>query len=266
MPHEAANQTAVRIAAELRALGVRTGGLLLVHSSLSSLGRVPGGPETVVRGLFGALGHEGTLLLPALSYESVNARHPFFDVRRTPSCIGAIPEYFRLRLGTLRSQHPTHSVCGIGALAAAVLGEHHLDHTPCGEHSPFRRVRDLGGQILFLGCGLRPNTSMHGVEELAETPYLFGGDVTYRVVRADGSAFDLTCRRHAFAGWRQKYDRVQRLLIEGVELKQGRVLAAECFLLEAAALWERALRAMQSNPYYFVERETTPDDPHEEAP
>ena len=33
-----------RIAADLRALGVKAGGVLLVHSSFKSLGPVPGGP------------------------------------------------------------------------------------------------------------------------------------------------------------------------------------------------------------------------------
>ena len=52
-----------KIAADLLDLGVRQGGLLLVHASLSSLGQVPGGPETVIQGLLGALGEEGTLLM-----------------------------------------------------------------------------------------------------------------------------------------------------------------------------------------------------------
>ena len=76
------------------ALGVRRGDRLLVHSSLRSLG---GGfsPDDVIRGLLEALGEEGTLMFPALSYESCNAGHPVFDVLRTPSNVGVIPEKFR---------------------------------------------------------------------------------------------------------------------------------------------------------------------------
>ena len=86
-----------RIAAGLREAGVEPGGVALVHSSLSSLGHVPDGAETVVGGLLEALGAEGTLLMPALSYEHVHAGQSRFDVRRTPANIGAIPEYFRTR-------------------------------------------------------------------------------------------------------------------------------------------------------------------------
>src|SRR4051812_43450965 len=56
------------LAAQLRAAGVRAGGPLLVHSSMSSLGHVPGGPDTVLDALQDAVGDGGTLVLPTLSY------------------------------------------------------------------------------------------------------------------------------------------------------------------------------------------------------
>ena len=243
-----------KIAHDLLACGLRRGGIVLVHSSLSSLGHVPGGAETVVQGLLEALSPEGTLLLPALSYEHVGAHQRVFDVLRTLSNVGAIPEHFRTRAGTLRSICPTHSVCGVGPLAGEMLGEHHLDDTPCGPHSPFRKLRDRGGQILFLGCGLRPNTSMHGVEELAQPPYLFEpAAITYRVILADGREMDLALRHHSFPGYRQRYDRVGALLEPGVELHVGPVLQATAHLLEARAMWRRALAALEKDKLYFVE-------------
>lgn len=243
-----------KIAQNLLECGLRPGGVVLVHSSLSSMGYVPGGPETVIRGLLEALGPEGTLLLPALSYEHVGAHHPVFDVLHTPSNVGAIPEHFRTREGTLRSICPTHSVCGVGPLAKAVLGEHHLDETPCGPHSPFRKLRDLGGQIVFLGCGLRPNTSMHGVEELAQPPYLFGETITYRVILITGEEIKLRLRHHDFQGFRQRYERIEPLLTPGKEIRVGKVLAATTYLLEARAMWQKALAALEKDRLFFVER------------
>ena len=61
-------EAAARIAEGLIGAGVRSGGTVLVHSSLKSMGPVPGGPETVILGLLEALGPEGPLLLPALRY------------------------------------------------------------------------------------------------------------------------------------------------------------------------------------------------------
>lgn len=242
-----------RITEDLLSAGLRRGAAVLVHSSLSSMGYVPGGAETVIRGLLAALGPDGTLLMPAFSYDCVGAARPVFDVLRTPSNVGTIPEYFRARPGTIRSINPTHSVCGIGAQAADILRNHHLDETACEAHSPFRLLRDYEGQILFLGCGLKPNTSIHGVEALVEPPYLFGPTITYRVILPDGNETSMKCRSFDFTGWAQRYDRVGPLL-EGDGLKTGKVLAAAVHVLECRLMWEKALIALRRDPFFFVER------------
>jgi len=249
-----ARATRERLAADLAALGVRPGSVLLVHSSLSALGWVEGGAATVVAGLRQVLGPYGTLLVPALTYASVDASQTRFEQANTPSCVGAISEHFRTHEAQQRSLAPTHSVCGTGPQAAQVLSRHHLDGTPCGPNSPFRAVRDRAGAILFLGCGMRPNTSMHGVEELAEAPYLFGGTYTYRLVDARGQESTARHRHHGFGRWRQRYDRLEPLLTEGSEIRRGHVLEATCYLLRARPMWQRALDAMTADPFFFVER------------
>jgi len=241
-----------QIAADLCALGLQPGSVVLVHSSLRSLGPVPGGAETVVRGFLRALGEDGTLLMPALSYENVNAEQPVFDVLRTPSCVGALPEYFRTRIGTLRSVHPTHSVAGIGARAEELLAGHEADTTPCGPHSPFSRLREVGGQLCFLGCGLRPNTSMHAVEEHITPPYLFGPELTYTLRLADGSERQQTYRRHGFTGWLQRYDRIADLLGPDA-LHTGTCLQAITHVINTRPMWDAALAALRNDPFHFVD-------------
>ena len=246
-------KTQIQIANDLTALGLREGGVVLVHASLRSLGKVPGGAETVVRGLLRVLGENGTLLMPALSYAQVNADNSVFDVLRTPSCIGVLPEYFRTRHCTIRSVHPTHSVSGVGAKAESLLEEHHLDTTPCGEHSPFHRLREVRGQVLFLGCGLRPNTSMHAIEELVQPPYLLGDPVDYRIILAPGKEMNMRVRRHNFGIWGQRYDRLGPLLDED-GLKRGKVLEATVDLVDCEQMWEEALAALKKDPFFFVEK------------
>src|SRR5688572_7404386 len=65
--HDAINRGAApltrsRLVHDLAALGVRPGGLLMVHTRLSALGWVVGGSGTVVQGLLDALGPDGTLM------------------------------------------------------------------------------------------------------------------------------------------------------------------------------------------------------------
>ena len=140
-------------------------------------------------------------------------------------------------------------------MRAELLADHELDTTPVGPHSPFRKVRDAGGQLLFLGCGLRPNTSMHGVEELVEPPYLYTDELDFRILlsRPGGGELTMRLRRHNFVGWEQRYDRLEPLMT-GKELRTGRVLAASAHLLEAAPMWDVALAALRRDPLYFVDK------------
>jgi aminoglycoside 3-N-acetyltransferase len=248
------NSAITHIRNDLLDLGVIRGGTLLVHASLKSLGELEGGPETIIQALLDAVGCDGTLMMPALSYATVNKANPYFDQRNTPSCVGALPEYFRKREGTLRSVHPTHSVSACGRNARKILGDHHLDTTPCGPHSPFRRLREIGGQILMLGCGMCPNTSMHAIEEVAEVPYLLKDKLDdYNITLENGSAINMSVRRHNFTGhYLQRYDRLEPLL-SGNAIKTGMVLEASCHLMDCSLMWKMALDKMHDSPFHFVD-------------
>lgn len=240
------------IVSDLRALGVMPGDTVLVHSSLRSLGTVPGGAETVIRGLLEAVGEGGTLLMPALSYATVSAKQPLFHALWTASCVGAIPEAFRTRPGTLRSVHPTHSVCACGVRAAELISRHHEDRTPVGSNSPFALLPKVGGKVLMLGCGLCPNTAMHGAEELVGPDYLLlRQPVTYVICDEEG-LHPVEHRRHDFHGYAQRYDRIEMVMPAG--LTRGKVLQADCCLMDAGLMWQAAEEALRRDPHFFVER------------
>lgn len=242
-----------RIIRELLGLGIGSGDTLLVHSFLKSLGLDRPDIALVPEVFLEVLGEKGTLLMPALSYSTVTREQPFFSAADTPSCVGALTEYFRTMPGSVRSLHPTHSVCASGYRVVEMTRYHGRDITPVGENSPFRLLPDYGGKILFLGYGLSPNTSVHGIEETVMTPYvLLSEKVAYRIRNNEGITEMREHYVHDFEGWIQRYDRMESVLDQD-ELKRGNLLAADCYVMDAAALWKKGTELLKSDPYSLVE-------------
>lgn len=79
---------------DLLKLGIKKDDTILMHSSLSALGYIEGGADTLIDTLLDVL-CEGTLLMPALSYDFVTGDNPVFDVNNTQSCVGKVTETFR---------------------------------------------------------------------------------------------------------------------------------------------------------------------------
>ena len=238
---------------QLRALGLEPGDTVLMHSSMKALGTKQT-PEAFLREIIEALGPEGTLLLPALTYANVTADRPLFSVRVSEPCIGLLPRTFFHMEGVKRSLHPTHSVCAFGKRAAELTAQHALDDTPVGPHSPFMLLPAHGGKLLFVGDVLRCCTMMHGIEEIANTPYTLQKERTrYIIEDCDGNRTPRDMIGHDFAGWKQEYGRIRDILAPPA-IRTGRVGEAGCTLIDAAALVQRALEKLRENPYFFVSK------------
>jgi aminoglycoside 3-N-acetyltransferase len=107
--------SAKRVVEQLRALGVRQGGVLLVHTSFRAVRPVEGGPLGLIRALRLALGSDGTLVMPTMT-----DGESLFDPRSTPtSGMGITAETFWRQLGVVRSTHPGGSFAAEGPAGPA---------------------------------------------------------------------------------------------------------------------------------------------------
>jgi aminoglycoside 3-N-acetyltransferase len=166
--------TRSQLAGELRAIGVREGGVLMVHTRMSAIGWVAGGADGVVGALLDALGPEGTLMAYT-SWEEhgygIVAEPPVFDpvTARAARDHGRVPERVRTWPGARRSFHPEASVAAVGARADWLTRDHPQDDG-YGAASPFGRLCDAEGQVLMLGAPLDTITLLHHAEAIARVP------------------------------------------------------------------------------------------------
>jgi aminoglycoside 3-N-acetyltransferase len=193
-----------RLCRDFAALGVGLGQVVLLHSSVSSIGLVVGGARTVVAALRDRLGSYGTLVVPTgTSANSDTSPHyraavtgmtgrevtqhraamPAYDPETTPSNeMGRIAEHVRRLPGAMRSAHPHTSFAALGP-QAKFLTDGHARECLLGERSPLARLHDAEALVLLLGVGYDRCTAFH----LAEYRYTSAPPRrTYRAVVDDG--------------------------------------------------------------------------------
>ncbi|MDR1840095.1 MAG: AAC(3) family N-acetyltransferase [Treponema sp.] len=236
---------------QLLELGLSHGDVVLMHSSMKAL-KTKKSPTEFINDIISVLGPEGTLLIPGFTWKHVNSRNPNFKVKETEPCDGLIPRTFLHMPGVIRSLHPTHSVCAFGKRAKELTSNHILDETPVGFHSPIMRMLDYNGKILFVGDVLHACTFMHGVEEIVGAPYTLAKKRRHYVIEdEDGKVIEKDMIRHDFNGWMQEYQRIKDIL-DYPDIKTGKVGQAECYLIEASALFTKAKEKFNENVFYFV--------------
>lgn len=236
---------------QLTGLGISAGDVVLMHSSMRSL-ETDMTPESFLLEIMHVLTNDGTLLLPALTYESVTTEHPVFSISESEPCVGMLPKTFMKMDGVVRSMHPTHSVFAWGAKAEVFTSDHILDNTPVGNNSPFMLLPVFNGKILFVGDILYSCTFMHGVEEIVNTPYVMNKDTTeFTLKDTAGNIRKKEYYTHNFKGWEQEYTRIRDILTYP-DIRTGPVCSAPCTLVDAKKLKAAAIERLEKDIYAFV--------------
>lgn len=169
-------------------LGMHKGQTLMVHTSLSSIGYVCGGAQTVIEALTETVGTEGTIMMPTQSWKNLDPEDgvhwtvpkehwqiirdnwPAYDKNITPTnTMGAVSEMFRSWPGAIRSDHPARSVAAWGKHAKELTSEHSLSNI-FGEGSPIGKLYELDGYVLLIGVDYDKNTSIHLADVRADYP------------------------------------------------------------------------------------------------
>ncbi|SCZ77779.1 aminoglycoside N(3)-acetyltransferase [Pseudobutyrivibrio xylanivorans] len=170
----------------LRNVGLIAGDAVMVHTSLSHIGYVCGGAQTIIEALIDVVGQEGTIIMPTQSWKNldpatgvhwdvdeqywdlIRQHWPAYDKNITPTnTMGAVAEMFRKWPGAVRSDHPARSVAAWGKHARYITENHDLCDI-FGDDSPVGKLYKLGGKVLLIGVDYDKNTSIHLADVRAE--------------------------------------------------------------------------------------------------
>jgi len=240
---------------QLKACGIKEGSTLLVHASLSKIGPVQGGALTVVNALLSVLGTKGNLLMPSSPVSGLQLdyvfQNPVFDVKNTPSKMGAISEVFRTMPGVLRSLHPTEPICAVGPDADFLTDGHFNQLTPYNADSPFNRLYELNGKILYLGVSLdNAGTNLHTLEDAVDFPYPVYHSKSFRleVIDANNQAHWMTTKVHnPDFSRRRKCDALIPLFLQANVAKEITIGSAPSLLFEGGKMFSLMQEAFINN-------------------
>jgi len=243
--------TTQQLIENLHQIGIQKGDTLLVHSALSKIGFLEEGPKTLVDALLQVIGENGNLLMPTSPNNVYQLNYiqntPYFDVLNSPSKTGAITEYFRTLKDVKRSLHPTEPVSAFGPLANYFIKDHFNELTPYTKNSPFCKVAEKQGKILYIGVSLAmAGTSLHTLEDAIKDfkyPIYYPNIFDFRVIDTEGVEHNVKTKVHN-PEWSKKRkcdDLIPMFELENA-LKKVKIGEAETLLCDAKLFFDTMLK------------------------
>ena len=116
-----------------------------------------------------------------------------------------------------------------------------------GPHFPFMQLAVVGGKLLFIGDILESCTFMHGIEDIVRPPWISYAPPCTWVVNGQERTYPVSDE----FGWGQEFQRIGDIL-EEPDIRRGKLLNANGYLIDARALLAVGLMEMRVNPYAFV--------------
>ena len=232
--------------------GIQKGESVLIHSSLSKIGYLKNGPKDLVEALFAVIGEKGNVLMPnspnaefQLNYIKKNR---LFDVKNSVSKLGAISEYFRLLPGAKRSEHPTEPVSCIGPDAEYFTQTHFGEKTPYTKNSPFYKLTEKKGKILYIGVTFaNAGTSLHLLEDAVSNfkfPVYYPTAFNVKVQKENGELKEMEIFVHDPAqSKKRKCDALIPLFEEAGVLFHSKIGKAPTLVVSADGMYETMLNA-----------------------
>jgi len=161
--------TSEQLENKLGIMGITEGDTILMHNSFNFFNGFKEEVKEVLECLLNIIGPSGNLLMMSMSYTGSAyeyfKKEKLFDVKRSISRMGILTEIFRRRKGVLRSLNPVHPILASGPKAKWITSDHEKTIYSCGRESPFQKIVELNGKVLFFDVDYLTCTFLHYLED-----------------------------------------------------------------------------------------------------
>jgi aminoglycoside 3-N-acetyltransferase len=245
--------------AALRKMGVAEGDTVMVHANFEADSGFDGVPMDLIETLVDLLGKNGNLMMVSIpfrgsAYDHLQQKKTFY-VKRTVSLMGLVTELFRRRHGTVRSLHPTHPVLACGKDSVWIVADHHKCVFPCGVGTPFDKLLQLKGKILFYDVGFGAITFFHYVEDLLKTklPFAVYNDRRFEATVVDENEAKHVVHTYAFTkGVIRDTEKVKREMVRQNKLEERKVGNSTLILVNAEDVVAVMTKLVQSGDHPYI--------------
>ena len=260
----ATNYTYNQLVDAIRKVGISQGDIVLVHSSLFSLGRMEGVtlkeiPVYIFRAFCEVLGSAGTLAVPTTFEDYARLGKPY-DCRHSPvdPLLGVFSQYVADLDDSFRTYCPLLSVAAYGPLAKEIC--HLWTASACGTDSAWEKLYHYDSKLCYLG--IRPSqafTFARFIQFRFGVPYIYNKIFTTPVYEDSKEIFlTVTCPvRYLNPEYSISENSVtfeEHLwgngLIECESVGKGRIYNMK----SAKIIFEEGTRKLKENVYYFLKQ------------
>ncbi len=245
----------------LNELGIKPDDAILLHSSLSGCGNITGGADAILDAFIETVADEGCVISPVFARPYIgfegwpNPRRTFrpFDPNDArPVWVGAVPKAIMKRKGYKRSRHVSHPWAGFGKKADFCLNAHSELEAPTNDNSPLGKALELGGKVVFFGCGLASSTFLHYLEYKAKSNFLQCAIV--KIKNPDGT-FRTEMIKDNLPGHRDFYGKTgpdakfyTRALEKGLNLHEVKFGIGNIYAIDLKEFYEIGMEIFKEDP------------------
>ena len=219
-----------KLVTALKKAGLKRNDIVLLHSSLLSIGEFEGGPEDVIDAFLQVLGPKGTLAVPIFG------------------SLGILTETVKKRKDAVISTAPVGTLAAIGGKAQEICADHGECETAHGEGTPYLKIADLGGYVCLLGVDQDRNTTLHSVEALLELPYL--SETTTTITTKKGKTQSKTWKH--YPGPHRDFINLDKKFLEAGVMRVSSIGKAVVRLIKAREMIDLSLAIGRKNPAFVL--------------